>query len=172
MSVFLGLFGSTRLDRAAYDRGLMCEFYSPTGIVRRQLVSRHNVMIKPRLNIVAAGHPKRTIECLTGLLISFFMMELFLILLGVSVKSSDPRDQNDDGLFNRFLIAVAYKYRPNRESIETNDQIPKLAHLFYLTKKLHKNTVEYVYCDEGNTDIDIRMACHMYLSQQKNLSKM
>jgi hypothetical protein len=44
----------------------MCEFYSPTGIVRRQLVSRHNVMIKPRLNIVAAGHPKRTIECLTG----------------------------------------------------------------------------------------------------------
>jgi hypothetical protein len=44
----------------------MCEFYSPTGIVRRQLVSRQNVMIKPRLNIVAAGHPKRTIECLTG----------------------------------------------------------------------------------------------------------
>jgi hypothetical protein len=44
----------------------MCEFYSPTGIVRRQLVSRQNVMIKPRLNIIAAGHPKRTIECLTG----------------------------------------------------------------------------------------------------------
>ena len=44
----------------------MCEFYSPTGIVRRQLVSRQNVMIKPRLNIVAAGHPKRTIECLIG----------------------------------------------------------------------------------------------------------
>jgi hypothetical protein len=44
----------------------MCEFYSPTGIVRRQLVSRQNVMIKPRLNVVAAGHPKRIIECLIG----------------------------------------------------------------------------------------------------------
>ncbi|CAF4327932.1 unnamed protein product, partial [Rotaria magnacalcarata] len=43
----------------------MCEFYSPTGIVRRQLVTRHNVMIKPSLNIIAAGHPKRTIECLS-----------------------------------------------------------------------------------------------------------
>lgn len=64
--MFLGIFGSTRIDRAAYDRGLMCEFYSPTGIVRRQLVTRHNVMIKPRLNIIAAGHPKRTIDCLTG----------------------------------------------------------------------------------------------------------
>jgi hypothetical protein len=66
LAVFMGIFGSTRIDRSAYDRGLMCEFYSPTGIVRRQLVTRQNVMIKPRLNIVAAGHPKRTIECLTG----------------------------------------------------------------------------------------------------------
>ena len=56
----------------------MCEFYSPTGIVRRQLVSRHNVMIKPRLNIVAAGHPKRTIECLTGVFYDpLFIMEIF-----------------------------------------------------------------------------------------------
>ena len=93
-------------------------------------------------------------------------------LLGVGLKSSDQRDQNDDGLLNRFLIAVAYKYRPNRESIEINDQIPKLAHLFYLTKKLHRNPVEYVYCDEGNIDIDKRMACDMYLSQERNLSKM
>ncbi|CAF3695468.1 unnamed protein product [Rotaria socialis] len=65
-AMFLGIFRSTRIDQAAYDRGLMCEFYSPTGIVRRQLVTRHNVMIKPRLNIIAAGHPKRTIECLSG----------------------------------------------------------------------------------------------------------
>lgn len=64
--MFLGIFGSTRIDRAAYDRGLMCEFYSPTGIVRRQLVSRCYLMSKPRLNIVAAGQPKRIIECLTG----------------------------------------------------------------------------------------------------------
>ncbi|CAF3356786.1 unnamed protein product [Rotaria socialis] len=65
LAVFLGIFRSTRIDQAAYDRGLMCEFYSPTGIVRRQLVTRHNVMIKPRLNIIAAGHPKRKIECLS-----------------------------------------------------------------------------------------------------------
>ncbi|CAF1497803.1 unnamed protein product, partial [Adineta steineri] len=130
LSVFFGIFGSTRVDRTAYDRGLMCEFYSPTGIVRRQLVSRHNVMIKPRLNIIAAGHPKRTIEC-------------------IALKSQDQKDQNDDGLFNRFLIAVAYKHRPNREIIEPNQKIPKLGHLFYLTKKLHRNTEEYIYNDEA-----------------------
>lgn len=70
------------------------------------------------------------------------------------MKTPDQRDQNDDGLFNRFLIAIAYKYRPSRESIETNDQIPKLAHLFYLTKKLHRNAVEYVYSDEGRVRIE------------------
>ncbi|CAF3603055.1 unnamed protein product [Rotaria sp. Silwood1] len=58
-SVFLGLFGSTRIVRTAYDRGLLCELYSPTGMVCRQLVTRQNVMIKPRLNIIAAGHPKK-----------------------------------------------------------------------------------------------------------------
>jgi len=52
----------------------MCEFYSPTGIVRRQLVSRQNVMMKPRLNILAAGHPKRTIECLTGEILKKVML--------------------------------------------------------------------------------------------------
>ncbi|CAM4928502.1 unnamed protein product [Rotaria socialis] len=84
LAVFLGIFRSTRIDQAAYDRGLMCEFYSPTGIVRRQLVTRHNVMIKPRLNIIAAGHPKRKIECLSG----------------VGSKCQDQKDQNEDGLFN------------------------------------------------------------------------
>ncbi|CAF4184513.1 unnamed protein product [Rotaria magnacalcarata] len=126
LAVFMGIFGNTRIDRAAYDRGLMCEFYSRTGIVRRQLVSRHNVMIKPRLNILAAGHPKRIIECLTG----------------ASLKCQDQKDQAEDGLFNRFIIAVPYKHRPNRETIEPNDQIPKLAHLFYLIKNfivLQKN---------------------------------
>jgi hypothetical protein len=44
----------------------MCELYNPTGIVRRQLVSRTNVMVKPRLSILAAGHPRETINCLTG----------------------------------------------------------------------------------------------------------
>ncbi|CAF1213442.1 unnamed protein product [Rotaria magnacalcarata] len=126
LAVFMGIFGNTRIDRAAYDRGFMCEFYSRTGIVRRQLVSRHNVMIKPRLNILAAGHPKRIIECLTG----------------ASLKCQDQKDQAEDGLFNRFIIAVPYKHRPNRETIEPNDQIPKLAHLFYLIKNfivLQKN---------------------------------
>jgi len=66
MAVFLGMFGSTRIDKTAYDKGLLCELYSPIGIVRRQLISRHNVMIKPRLNIIAAGHPRKTIECLCG----------------------------------------------------------------------------------------------------------
>ncbi|CAF2253308.1 unnamed protein product [Rotaria magnacalcarata] len=89
-------------------------------------------MIKPRLNILAAGHPKRIIECLTG----------------ASLKCQDQKDHAEDGLFNRFIIAVAYKHRPNRETIEPNDKIPKLAHLFYLTKKLHRSTEEYVY-NEG-----------------------
>ncbi|CAF3370765.1 unnamed protein product [Rotaria sp. Silwood2] len=129
-SVFLGLFGGTRIDRTAYDRGLMCELYSPTGIVRRQLVTRQNLMIKPRLNIVAAGHPKKVIECLTG--------------MGLK-----DQDQNDDGLFNRFLIAVAYKNRPNRDIVEPNNKIPKLTHLFYITKKLHRNIEEYSYNEEA-----------------------
>lgn len=66
LAIFLGLFGSSRSERASYDRGIMCELYNPTGIVRRQLVSRTNVMVKPRLSILAAGHPRETINCLTG----------------------------------------------------------------------------------------------------------
>ncbi|CAF3862248.1 unnamed protein product [Rotaria sp. Silwood1] len=67
LAIFLGLFGSTRSDRACYDRGIMCELYNPTGVVRRQLVSRTNIMVKPRLCILAAGHPRETINCLTDL---------------------------------------------------------------------------------------------------------
>jgi len=52
----------------------MCELYNPTGIVRRQLVSRTNVMVKPHLSILAAGHPRETINCLTGK----FILELIL----------------------------------------------------------------------------------------------
>lgn len=48
------------------------------------------------------------------------------------------------------MIAVAFKHRPNRETIEPNDKIPKLAHLFYLTKKLHRNAEEYSYNEEGS----------------------
>ncbi|CAF1368144.1 unnamed protein product [Rotaria sordida] len=143
-SMFLGLFGSTRIDRTAYDRGLMCEFYSPTGIVRRQLVSRQNVMIKPRLNIVAAGHPKKTIECLTG----------------IGLKD---QDQNDDGLFNRFLIAIAYKNRPNRDMVESDNKIPKLTHLFYITKKLHHNIEEYSYNEEGIFTITVKIDLLFFL---------
>jgi hypothetical protein len=83
-------------------------------------------------------------------------------VLGVGLKGQEQKDQNDDGLFNRFLIAVAFKYRPNRETIEPNDQIPKLAHLFYLTKKLHRNTVEYVYNDEGKIGIARKMNLIFY----------
>ena len=58
---FLDSFGST-----SYDGGVMCELYSPKGIVRRQLVSRTNIMVKPRLCVLTAGHPRETINCLTG----------------------------------------------------------------------------------------------------------
>ncbi|CAF1671011.1 unnamed protein product [Rotaria magnacalcarata] len=152
LAVFLGIFGSTRVDRAAYDRGLLCEFYSPTGIVRRQLVSKKNIMIKPRLNIIAAGHPKKIIECFTG----------------ISWKNQDLKDQNDDGLFNRFLIAIAYKHRPNRETIEPNNKIPKLAHLFYITKKLHRNNEEYCYNDEAKKFIKDAIYNYDILSSDKS----
>lgn len=66
LSIFLGLFGGSRSERASYDRGIMCELYSPTGIVRRQLVTRTNIMVKPRLCILAAGHPRETINALSG----------------------------------------------------------------------------------------------------------
>lgn len=82
--MFLALFGSTRSDRAAYDRGILCELYSPTNYVRRQLVTRTNIMIKPRLNILAAGHPKETINCLTGGSIVICTTVVFLDLYFVS----------------------------------------------------------------------------------------
>lgn len=71
------------------------------------------------------------------------------IVVGLNGKNLEQRDQNDDGLFNRFLIAVAYKHRPLRETPNSNVQIPKVTHLFYLTKKLHANETIYSYHDDG-----------------------
>ncbi|CAF3348907.1 unnamed protein product [Rotaria sp. Silwood2] len=130
LAIFLGLFGSTRSDRATYDHGIMCELYNPTGIVRRQLVSRTNIMVKPRLCILAAGHPRETINCLTG----------------SGLKTAET---NDDGLFNRFLISVGYKQKPNRDCPPPDNKIPKLEHLFYYTHQLHKQTREYSFNEEG-----------------------
>lgn len=160
--MFLALFGSTRSDRAAYDRGILCELYSPTNYVRRQLVTRTNIMIKPRLNILAAGHPKETINCLTGgslfyvLLLYFVSLSLhsqpknamcnLFFLLGTGSKFVES---NDDGLFNRFLFATAFKRVPVQDCPSPSDAIPKLAHLFYLTSILHKNQMEYRYSNEG-----------------------
>ncbi|CAF2824721.1 unnamed protein product [Rotaria sp. Silwood2] len=108
----------------------MCELYNPTGIVRRQLVSRTNIMVKPRLCILAAGHPRETINCLTG----------------SGLKTAET---NDDGLFNRFLISVGYKQKPNRDCPPPDNKIPKLEHLFYYTHQLHKQTREYSFNEEG-----------------------
>ncbi|CAF4936186.1 unnamed protein product, partial [Rotaria sp. Silwood1] len=130
LAIFLGLFGSTRSDRASYDRGIMCELYNPTGVVRRQLVSRTNIMVKPRLCILAAGHPRETINCLTG-------------------SGFKTAEINDDGLFNRFLISVGYKQKPHRDCPPPDNKIPKLAHLFFYTHQLHKQTREYSFNEEG-----------------------
>ncbi|CAF4102321.1 unnamed protein product [Rotaria sordida] len=132
LAIFLGLFGGSRSERASYDRGIMCELYNPTGIVRRQLVSRTNVMVKPRLCILAAGHPRETINCLTG--------------SGVKAVES-----NDDGLFNRFLIAVGLKRKPSRDCTPPDNRIPKLAHLFYYVHQLHKEPQEYSFNQEAYT---------------------
>ncbi|CAF4507321.1 unnamed protein product, partial [Rotaria magnacalcarata] len=67
----------------------MCEFYSPAGIVRRQLVTRHNVMIKLRLNIIAAGHPKRTIQCLSA---KKFIKD---VIYTYDMLSSDKSNEDD-----------------------------------------------------------------------------
>jgi hypothetical protein len=87
---------------------------------------------------------------------------LYFLILGYGLKSQDQKDQNDDGLFNRFLIAVAYKHRPNRETMEPSDKTPKLHHLFYLTKILHRNNEEYIYNDEGNFEIIIKVTFLLY----------
>ncbi|CAF3678229.1 unnamed protein product [Rotaria sp. Silwood1] len=134
LAIFLGLFGSTRSDRASYDRGIMCELYNPTGVVRRQLVSRTNIMVKPRLCILAAGHPRETINCLTG-------------------SGFKTAEINDDGLFNRFLISVGYKQKPHRDCPPPDNKIPKLAHLFFYTHQLHKQTREYSF-NEEDVDVD------------------
>ncbi|CAF3137818.1 unnamed protein product [Rotaria sp. Silwood2] len=132
LAIFLGLFGSNRSERASYDRGIMCELYNPTEIVRRQLVSRTNIMIKPRLCILAAGHPRETINSLTGF-------------------GSKATESNDDGLFNRFLITVAFKRKPKRDCVPPDNKIPKLSHLFYYTNQLHKQTQEYSFNQEGTS---------------------
>ncbi|CAF4990945.1 unnamed protein product [Rotaria sp. Silwood1] len=130
-SVFLGLFGSTRIDRTAYDRGLMCELYSSTGMVRRQLVTRQNVMIKPRLNIIAAGHPKKTIECLTA---KKFIKE---IIYNYDVVSSDKSNDDD-------FIASLYQ-----KSIERVERLSLALHilknsarrLFSMTENIQSFTI-------------------------------
>jgi hypothetical protein len=172
LAIFLGIFGSTRSDRASYDRGIMCELYSPTGIVRRQLVTRTNIMVKPRLCVLAAGHPRETINCLTGKVIpnkknSFDYLHSFFTDIRVRLKKcfnrhifklkkicligSGPKttECNDDGLFNRFLVAVAFKRTPIRDCAPPDNTIPKLSHLFFYTKLLHKDEQEYKFNNEG-----------------------
>lgn len=123
----------------------MCEFYSPTGVVKRQLVSRCSIMVNPRLNIVAAGQPKRTIECLIGSKRKDAKTFEHFYILG-----QENKEPCEDGLFNRFLIAVAYKNRPVRDRPEKNEKIPTLSHLFYLNKKLHdKSPQQYHYKEDG-----------------------
>lgn len=66
------------------------------------------------------------------------------------VLGQENKEPNEDGLFNRFLIAVAYKNRPVRDRPEKNERIPTLSHLFYLTKKLHdKSPQQYHYKEDG-----------------------
>ena len=60
---------------------------------------------------------------------------MFLNFIYFILKGQELKEATEDGLFNRFLIAIAYKHRPNRETAEANDKIPKLGHLFFLTKK-------------------------------------
>ncbi len=69
-----------------------------------------------------------------------------IFLLGGSGKSNES---NDDGLFNRFLICVGFKRKPNRDCPPPDPRIPKLAHLFYYTYQLHHQTKEYSFNQEG-----------------------
>ena len=59
-------------------------------------------------------------------------------------------ETNDDGLFNRFIFAVAFRRTPMENCPAPADVIPKLAHLFYLTRLLHKEQLDYRFSDEGN----------------------
>ena len=58
-------------------------------------------------------------------------------------------ESNDDGLFNRFLISVGFKRKPNRDCRPPDDKIPKLVHLFYYTLYLHKQQQEYSFNPDG-----------------------
>jgi hypothetical protein len=82
-------------------------------------------------------------------IIYYIHISIIFFITGTGLKFQEVNDQNEEGLFVRFLIAVAFKHRPLPDTVEANDKIPKLNHLFYLTKKLHQNTEEYVYSNEG-----------------------
>ena len=58
-------------------------------------------------------------------------------------------ESNDDGLFNRFLIAVGFKRKPNRDCPPPDNKIPKLVHLFYYMHQLHKQEQEYSFKEDG-----------------------
>ncbi len=58
-------------------------------------------------------------------------------------------ESNDDGLFNRFLISVGFKRKPNRDCPPPDNKIPKLVHLFYYTHQLHKQQQEYSFNQDG-----------------------
>ncbi len=60
-------------------------------------------------------------------------------------------ESNDDGLFNRFLISVGFKRKPNRDCPPPENNIPKLVHLFYYTHQLHKQQQEYSFNQDGNS---------------------
>jgi hypothetical protein len=60
-------------------------------------------------------------------------------------------ESNDDGLFNRFLISVGFKTKPNRDSPPPDNKIPKLVHLFYYTHLLHKEQQEYSFNEDGKS---------------------
>ena len=53
----------------------MCDLYNPTEIVRRQLVLGTNITVKSRLSVLAANHPRETINSLIGNLyiVTFYM---------------------------------------------------------------------------------------------------
>lgn len=58
-------------------------------------------------------------------------------------------EANDDGLFDRFLISVDFKRKPNRDFPVPDNKLPKLTHLFYCTCHLHKEEKEYRFNTDG-----------------------
>jgi hypothetical protein len=77
---------------------------------------------------------------------SFLKIIIFNYLLGSGIKAMES---NDDGLFNRFLISVGFKRKPNRDCPPPDNKIPKLVHLFYYTHQLHKQQQEYSFNQDG-----------------------